>query len=91
MSQRALAAEARIPQSTVARIESGAVTPRADLLERVLRAAGRSLATEPRLGIGVDRSLIHSVLRLTPAERIRRLSSEERGFRMLQQAVKRAR
>ena len=71
LTQRQMAALAGVPQPTVARIESGAVSPRADTLARLLTAAGRELSDEPRLGQGIDRTLIQDRLRLTPGERIR--------------------
>ena len=71
LSQRALAASAGVPQSTVARIELGQLAPRTDTLDRLLRAAGRNLASEPALGLGVDRTQIRELLRLTPVERAR--------------------
>ena len=78
MSQRQLAAAAGVPQATVGRIEAGTVSPRANTVSRLLRATGHELAVEPRLGIGVDRSLIRDRLRLTPAERIQRATVEAR-------------
>ena len=71
MTQRQLAERSRVPQATIARIELGLIQPRADTLERLLRAAGTSLATEPRLGAGVDRTQIRDRLRMTPSERSR--------------------
>lgn len=71
LSQRALGEVAGIPQSTVARIELGRLSPRADTLDRLLRAAGRTLADEPTAGVGVDRSQIRELLKLTPVERLR--------------------
>lgn len=58
-----------MPQSSVARIESGASIPRADTLLQLLHAAGEELEAEPRLGIGVDRTLIRTRLAMTPSER----------------------
>jgi transcriptional regulator with XRE-family HTH domain len=55
----------------VARIELDRLSPRADTLERLLRATGRTLASEQALGVGVDRSQIRELLRLTPGERAR--------------------
>jgi transcriptional regulator with XRE-family HTH domain len=91
LSQRALAEAAGVPQSTVARIELGVLSPRTDTLERLLRVAGQTLATEPRIGVGVDRSLIHELLRLTPAQRLRLLTADARALRMLDRAVIRGR
>ena len=66
-----MAMRAGIPQSTVGRIETGRLVPRLDTVERLLRAAGQTLATEPQLGEGVDRTLIHQLLRLSPDQRLR--------------------
>lgn len=70
LSQRALAARAGVPQSTIARIEAGVLDPRTTTLIRVLRAAGHDLSAQPRLGEGVDRSLIRERLRRSPRQRI---------------------
>jgi transcriptional regulator with XRE-family HTH domain len=71
LSQRALADAAGIPQSTVARIETRQLAPRIDTVERLLQAAGQTLAVEPLIGLGVDRSQIRELRRLTPGERAR--------------------
>ncbi len=71
LSQRALARAAGVPHSTVARIELRRLSPRADTIERLMRACGRRLATEPALGIGVDRSQIRELLGLSPGQRVR--------------------
>ena len=86
LSQRALARAAGVPHSTVARIELGALSPRADTLERLLRAAGHSLAVEPAIGIGIDRSQIGELLRLTPGERARLAAADARALEILDQA-----
>ena len=51
LTQRALAAKADIAQPTIARIESGAMVPRVDTLDRLLEACGMGLEVEPRPGI----------------------------------------
>jgi len=79
MSQRELAKAAGVPQPSVARIERRTVVPRADTLDRLLGASGYELVVEPRLGIGVDRSLIRDRLRMTPAERVRLAVEEGRN------------
>jgi hypothetical protein len=68
-----------LPQSEIARIESGAVVPRIDTLERMLAGCGRRLETVPRLGLGVDRTVIQQLLRLTPGERARLAAQEARN------------
>ncbi|MGH2402237.1 MAG: helix-turn-helix domain-containing protein [Candidatus Limnocylindria bacterium] len=80
MSQRELAAAAAVPQATVGRIEAGIVSPRADTLARLLRASGHELTVVPRLGEGVDRSLIRDRLRMTPEQRIRLAVEEARAM-----------
>jgi len=91
LSQRALARASGVPQSTIARIELGVLSPRADTLERLLRAAGQTLSAEPVIGVGVDRSLIRELLRLTPGQRVRLLTGEARTLRILDRAVIRGR
>jgi predicted transcriptional regulator len=54
----------------VGRIEAGLIDPRASTLERLLRACGYELDVQPRLGMGIDRSLIRQMLERTPRERI---------------------
>jgi transcriptional regulator with XRE-family HTH domain len=85
LTQRALARLAGVPQPTVARIESGAVVPRVDTLDRLLHWCGRELTTAPRAGAGVDRSQIVEILRLSPRERVEQLVRDARGLdRLLQ-------
>jgi transcriptional regulator with XRE-family HTH domain len=80
ITQRELARAAGVPQATVGRIEAGIVSPRVDTLQRLLAAAGYELSIEPRLGKGVDRTLIRDRLRMTPAERIRLAVREARAM-----------
>lgn len=80
MSQRKLAAAAGVPQATVGRIEAGMVSPRADTLVALLRATGHELDVAPRLGDGVDRSLIRDRLKLSREERIRLAVEEARAM-----------
>jgi transcriptional regulator with XRE-family HTH domain len=80
MTQRQVASAAGVPQPTVARIESGAVSPRVDTLARLLAATGHELSYEPRLGEGIDRTAIRERLRMTPADRIRLAVNEARNM-----------
>ena len=70
LTQKELGGRAGVPQSTVARIESGARAPSTDLVERLVRAAG----LEIRAGLGEPdpetASLLEQALRRTPAERL---------------------
>ena len=70
LSQRDLAVRARVPQSTIARIELETIEPRSSTAEKILAAAGYDISIEPRPGEGVDRSLIREFLKLTPRERV---------------------
>lgn len=70
LTQRALADRAGVPQSTVGRIEAGLIDPKVSTLSKLLRACGYTLEPRQSLGVGVDRSLIQQMLRLTPRERL---------------------
>ncbi len=88
LTQRALAERAGMPQPSVARIESGASIPRADTLQRLLRAADQDLEVEPRLGIGVDRTQIRERLAWTPEERMRAATAAARNLASLRLNVR---
>lgn len=80
-TQAELGRRAGVPQSTVARVESGARTPSTDLVERLVRAAGfeiRCRLGEPDPG---TRSLFEARLLQTPAQR---LSGAARAARFVQ-------
>ena len=70
LSQRALAEKAQVPQSTVARIESGAMDPKASTLRKLLRTCGADLESLPALGHGIDRTQIRERLKMTPDQRV---------------------
>ena len=70
LTQRELAAKAGIPQETIARIETGRVDPRVGTLDRLLEGCGYGLEHLPRLGIGIDRTVIRRLIELTPSERL---------------------
>jgi transcriptional regulator with XRE-family HTH domain len=91
MSQRQLAEKSGIPQPTIARIESGKQMPRADTLDRLLRACGWELDMTLRRGLGEDRSLIKSWLALTPEERAERGAAYGRFADELRRAGRAAR
>lgn len=78
LTQRQLARRAGMPQPAIARIEAGAVQPRVATLDRLLRSCGRALEPSRRLGVGVDRTAIRELLRLTPGERARLAAEEAR-------------
>ena len=69
LSQRELSRRTGVPQSAIARIERGQQMPRADTLERLLKACGFELRLGPVRGGGVDRSLLRYWGELSPAER----------------------
>jgi transcriptional regulator with XRE-family HTH domain len=72
LTQRQLAVRSGVPQPTIARIESGKQMPRADTLDRLLKACGWELDMTPRRGQGEDHGLIRSWLALTPEGRAER-------------------
>lgn len=69
LSQRALAAKSGMKQPAIARIESGEVNPRVATLDHLLGACGEDLELASRLGEGLDRTVIHQLLKLNPGER----------------------
>lgn len=87
LSQRDLAHRAGVPQSTIGRIESGAVQPRAATTERIVGALGLVLTLEPRWGDGVDRTLVRRFLRMSPRQRIEYGASAGEAMRRLREAV----
>jgi len=70
LTQRELAAKTGYPQETIARIESGRVDPRVTTLDRLLEGCGFGLEHMPRLGIGIDRTVMRRLLDMTPGERL---------------------
>ncbi|HVE93693.1 MAG TPA: helix-turn-helix transcriptional regulator [Acidimicrobiales bacterium] len=77
LTQRELAALAGLPQPAIARIESGASSPRVDTLDRLLAACGRSIAAT-HLSPPVDPdewTLVQGNLQLTPAQRLAKLAA----------------
>lgn len=82
LTQRALAAAAGLPQSTVARIEAGSLEPRWATMSRLLEASGHSLEIT-RSGEGIDRSQIRAMLAMTPYQRLETAAGDARGLRRL--------
>ncbi len=78
LTQRALAARVGVAQPSVARIESGAVIPRVDTLDRLLSACGVRLSVAVAARPSLDTSAIDAILRLSPTERVR-LAALEAG------------
>ena len=70
-TQRELARAAGMPQETIARIERGRIDPRVGTLDRLLEACGWGLELEPRLGIGIDRTVIRELIAMPGEERLR--------------------
>jgi predicted transcriptional regulator len=83
LSQRELADLAGVPQPAIARIESGRVQPRVDTLGRLLRACGWDLEVAPRAGVGVDRTVMRQLLRLTPQQRLERAVADAEALEAL--------
>lgn len=79
LTQRELAARAGTTQPAIARIERGQAVPRVDTLDALLEACGSRLAVEPRLGVGLDRSVIRDLRGLSPAA-LSRVAEEEAPY-----------
>lgn len=71
LSQQELAKATGMPQPSIARIERGAVSPRATSLIALLRATGHELAVQP-LRTGTDTAAIEQTLALQVPARTRR-------------------
>lgn len=91
MTQRGLASATGIAQPMIARIERGVSIPTFDTLQRLLAGAGMTLESLPRLGHGVDRTLIRSTLSLSPEERIVAAGRAAAGLSALLSEVRAAR
>jgi predicted transcriptional regulator len=91
LSQRGLADRSGVPQPAIARIESGAVSPRLDTLARLLTAADATLELAPRIGVGVDRTLIRAALARAPEDRVRSAAAAARNLAAFRTEVARGR
>ena len=89
LTQRALAAKTGVPQETIARIEAGRADPRISMLDRLLEGCGYGLEHLPRLGIGIDRSQILALLRLSPEERLAIAVANDSHFVELRRSLRR--
>jgi transcriptional regulator with XRE-family HTH domain len=87
LTQRQLASKAGVPQPMIARIESGAVIPRVDTLDKLLEACGEGLESHPRPGRGLDRTGYVELLRKSPSDRLRQASSSAYGLARLREAA----
>lgn len=88
LTQHQLATRARTSQAAISRIERGAVSPTVATLSELLDVLGEEgmLATR-RADYGVDVTLLHENLRLTPEERIRKQAAFANGMRDFQRAI----
>ena len=91
MTQRELAQATGVAQPAIARIERGAISPGIDTLERLLAATGATLEVAPRLGIGVDRTLIRASMERSPEERILAVTRAAYGLAVWQREARRGR
>jgi predicted transcriptional regulator len=88
LTQRGLAERAGVPQPAIARIERGAVSPRLSTIRPLLEAAGFTLEIAPRIGAGVDRTLIRGSLARSPEERIQAATAASRNLDTFIEAVR---
>lgn len=87
LTQGELARRARVPQPTVSRIERGRISPSLATLTPLIEGCGMQLEVLERPGSGIDRTLIHQRLALSPAERLRRAATEWVGTRPFRETV----
>ncbi len=78
-----------MPQSTVGRIESGAIDPRASTLDRLLNICGFTLESTVRLGDGIDRTQLRGQLGLTPRQRIESMAAAANNVNKALELVRR--
>ncbi len=90
LTQRGLAARCGVAQPTIARIERGIDDPRVSTVCRLLAACGESIEAMPEIGVGVDRSEIRRLLRMSPRDRARTLEDDAKFLDSVAQARKRA-
>jgi len=89
LTQRELARRARTSQSVIARIESGAVSPSWNTLQRLTGLAGFELrgTVSPKLhGNSHMLADVPRILRLTPEQRLLELRNADRFFAAAQRA-----
>lgn len=89
LTQRELSAKVGVPQETIARIERGRVDPRVGTLDRLLEGCGYGLESLPRLGVGVDRSQIRELLKLSPSERLALAMADDAHFVEFRRSIRR--
>lgn len=87
LSQRELGERTGVPQSTIARIESGFVDPRTSTIVKLLAACGEELEVLPRLGDGVDRTIIRQLLALDHEQRFDSAVASARNLKAFQEAI----
>lgn len=89
LTQRQLAEKSAIPQETIARIERGRADPRVNTLDRLLAACEFGLEVMPRLGVGIDRTQIQALLRLSPAKRLEVAIANDQHYVELRRSLRR--
>ncbi len=80
LSQAELGKRAGVSQTAISLIESGKTSPRFDTIERLLATCGFELEVTHRSGVGIDRSQMRELLRLSPVERARIAAEEARNL-----------
>ncbi|HEV8537194.1 MAG TPA: helix-turn-helix transcriptional regulator [Candidatus Limnocylindria bacterium] len=86
LTQRELARRTKIPQPMLSSIERGVQDPRHSTLERILAACDQEIDLFPRAGDGVDRTQFITSLKLSPADRLRRVGEGARWLRTVRRA-----
>lgn len=88
LTQRQLATRAGVAQSTVGRIESGALDPRFATMARLLRGCGTELDAIGHPGEGVDRTQLREGLARTPRQRLEQAAAAAKALDRLRRAAR---
>jgi transcriptional regulator with XRE-family HTH domain len=91
LTQRQLAAAAKVSQPTIARVESGAVQPTLEQVQRLVAACGLELRVSLVAADDGDWSVAQASLRLDPEARVRQHQAALRFARAGREALVRAR
>jgi len=76
LTQRELATRAGVPQSYIARVESGRVDPSVSTLANLLRACEMQLGISPGSGESLDSTMLDRYIKMAPADRLHALHEE---------------
>lgn len=88
LSQSELAVRTGLMQPAISRIESGRSVPNVETLDRLLKACGEGLEPLPRPGLGVDRTVMQQLLKLSPSERLKNAVTEAHSLQRIRRSAR---